>query len=92
LLANQKIVFLAGTKLKRRLEMKGSKHGKPEKELYTVQEAGQVSGESPWTWRKRAYSGICSSVKLGSNGRLLIPRSEIDRLIEAGFRPAKQTA
>jgi hypothetical protein len=63
----------------------------PEKELYTVQEAGHVSGESPWTWRQRAYSGKVSSVKMG-NGRLLIPRSEIDRLIEAGFRPAKQSA
>ncbi len=62
-----------------------------EKLLYRVQEAGAATGESPWTWRRRAYMGVCSSVKLSSKGRLLIPRSEIDRLISEGFRPA-QTA
>jgi hypothetical protein len=61
----------------------------PHKLLYTVQQAGAATGESEWTWRKRAYSGVCASVKLSERGRLLIPRSEIDRLINEGFRQAK---
>jgi hypothetical protein len=60
-----------------------------EKVLFTVQEAGEYTGESEWTWRKRAYAGNCASVKLSSKGRLLIPKSEIDRLINEGFRPAR---
>jgi hypothetical protein len=62
------------------------------KELFTVQEAGHYSGESVWTWRKRCYDGVCASVKLSSRGRLLIPKSEIDRLIEEGMRPAQKSA
>jgi hypothetical protein len=76
---------------RRRGPRRRSNRIQPEKVLYTVQEAGHVSGESPWTWRQRAYSGKVSSVKMG-NGRLLIPKTEIDRLIEEGFRPAQKTA
>jgi hypothetical protein len=48
-------------------------------ELLTVVEAEAMTGVSKWSWRKWAYAGVVSSVKLGS--RLLIPVSEIDRLI-----------
>ncbi len=57
--------------------------------LLTVQECGRVSGESPWTWRERAYKGIVASVKMGGpQSRLLIPLSEVQRLIAEGTRPA----
>jgi hypothetical protein len=57
--------------------------------LLTVQECGRITGESPWTWRNRAYAGIVTSVKMaGSNSRLLIPLSEVQRLIAQGTRPA----
>lgn len=57
--------------------------------LLTVQECGHVSGESPWTWRARAYAGVVASVKMGgANSRLLIPLSEVQRLIAQGTRPA----
>lgn len=57
--------------------------------LLTIQQAAEITGESPWTWRARAYSGRVASVKLnGENSRLLIPASEVSRLIAEGMRPA----
>jgi excisionase family DNA binding protein len=53
--------------------------------LLTVKKFAELLGLSPWTIRHYAYSGRISSVKLGT--RLLIPTSEIDRLIEENMRP-----
>jgi hypothetical protein len=61
--------------------------GAPSK-LLTVQDCAALTGESPWTWRARAYSGRCESVKMrGPKSRLLIPESEVYRLIQEGTRP-----
>lgn len=65
--------------------------GQPEvkREYLSVQEAAVLTGLSPWTFRAWAYSGRVSSVKLGSGqrARLLIPRTEIDRILSEGLRP-----
>jgi hypothetical protein len=55
-------------------------------EYLSVQEAEKRYGPSEWTWRRWAYVGKISSVKLG--GRLLIPLKECERLVQAGTRPA----
>jgi hypothetical protein len=44
------------------------------------------SGVSKWTWRRMAYAGRIASSKIGK--RLLIPVSEIDRVLAEGYRPA----
>ena len=49
-----------------------------------VAEAEALTGVSRWTWRRWAYDGKVSSVKLGK--RLLIPASEISRLVAEGTR------
>ena len=54
-------------------------------DLLGVAEAEAATGVSRWTWRRWAYDGKVSSVKLGR--RLLIPTTEIERLIEANTRP-----
>lgn len=60
-----------------------------ERQYVTVQEAAAISGLSPWTWRQWAYSGKVASVKPGgTRGRLLIPASEISRVMSEGMRPA----
>ncbi len=54
----------------------------------TVQTAAQISGESPWTWRARAYRGDVASCKpAGPKSRLLIPIDEVQRFLAAGLRP-----
>lgn len=56
--------------------------------LLTVQECEQLSGESRYTWRQRAYRGLVASVKMdGPKSRLLIPLSEVERLVQQGMRP-----
>jgi excisionase family DNA binding protein len=60
------------------------------KEYLGVDQAGLLTGMSPWTWRRWAYAGRVASIKLGT--RLLIPRSEIDRLIAENTRPALSPA
>lgn len=57
-----------------------------EAKLYGVQEAQELTGISRWTWRRWAYDGRVASVKLGK--RLLIPASEIQRLVAQNTRPA----
>ena len=57
-----------------------------EPELLSVDEAEIMSGRSRWSWRRDAYAGRISSVKIGR--RLLIPVAEIRRLIAEGTRPA----
>jgi predicted site-specific integrase-resolvase len=43
---------------------------------------------SRWTVRTWAYTGKIASVKIGGHGgRLLIPVSEIERIIAEGTRP-----
>ena len=54
-------------------------------EYLSVADAEAVTGVSRWTWRRWAYCGRVSSVKLGK--RLLIPASEITRLVAENMRP-----
>jgi len=56
-----------------------------EPEYWGVDEAEQWSGRSRWSWRKDAYSGKISSVKCGR--RLLLPVSEVRRIMAEGMRP-----
>jgi excisionase family DNA binding protein len=53
-------------------------------EYLGVAEAEARTSISRWTWRRWAYSGKVSSVKLGK--RLLIPASEISRLVAENTR------
>lgn len=57
---------------------------KVEPELVSVQGAEIMTGRSRWSWRRDAYEGRISSVKLGA--KLLIPVSEIRRVIAEGTR------
>ena len=57
-----------------------------EAQFLGVAEAETITGVSKWTWRRWSYDGKIASVKLGK--RLLIPTSEIQRMIERGTRPA----
>ena len=56
-----------------------------EQEYLSPDECGVISGESPWTWRRRAYRGEIASVKFGK--RLLIPVTEFKRLAARGTSP-----
>lgn len=51
----------------------------------SVDQAEIITGVSRWTWRAYAYQGKVESCKLGA--RLLIPVSEVSRLIAEGTRP-----
>jgi len=63
-----------------------SKEAKPvEREYLGVIEAETLSGRSKWTWRRDCYEGRVASVKAGR--RLLIPLSEIRRVMAEGLRP-----
>jgi hypothetical protein len=57
-------------------------------EYFGVVEAESKTSVSRWTWRRWAYTGKVASVKLGK--RLLIPASEIERLVAENTRPALQ--
>lgn len=56
-----------------------------EPEFVSVQGAETMTGRSRWSWRRDAYEGRISSVKLGA--KLLIPIAEIRRVIEENTRP-----
>jgi excisionase family DNA binding protein len=58
--------------------------------LFPVKDGAQQLGISVWTLRKKAYEGDVASVKIGA--KLLIPESEIDRLIRDGMRPRRGTS
>jgi Helix-turn-helix domain len=58
--------------------------------LLGLEDAEASTGISRYTWRRWAYDRKVSSVKLGK--RLLIPVSEIDRLIAEGMRPKIENA
>ncbi len=60
----------------------------PDQRHVGVETAGAMTGLSPWTWRRWAYEGKISSVKAGR--RLLIPVSEIERVMQEGTRPARE--
>jgi hypothetical protein len=53
----------------------------------SLSEAETISGVSRWTWRARAYAGDVESIKVGR--RLLIPLSEVHRLLNEGRRPRR---
>jgi len=57
--------------------------------LLPVKDAAKELGISVWWLRRKAYEGEVASVKLGRGRKLLIPRSEIDRLIQEGTRPRR---
>ncbi len=57
-------------------------------ELLTVQQAADRLALSVWTLRSWAYSGRIATVKIGGRGRLLVPRTELDRLIRENLRPS----
>jgi excisionase family DNA binding protein len=52
--------------------------------LQPVKDAAARLGISIWTLRKKAYEGEIDSIKIGV--KLLIPESEIERLIREGMR------
>jgi len=56
-----------------------------EPEYMSVVEVEGLTGTSRWTWRRWAYLGKISSVKVGQ--RLLIPVSEVQRVLAEGLRP-----
>jgi excisionase family DNA binding protein len=58
-----------------------------EETLFPVKDAARQLGISVWTLRAKAYSGQIASVKIGT--KLLVPRSEIERLIREGMRPRR---
>jgi excisionase family DNA binding protein len=53
--------------------------------LHPVKDAARRLGISVWTLRKKAYDGGVASVKIGA--KLLIPESEMDRLVRDRTRP-----
>jgi excisionase family DNA binding protein len=55
------------------------------KDFLGVAEAEEMTGISRWTWRRWAYDGKIASVKMGK--RLLIPTSELERLVTENLRP-----
>jgi excisionase family DNA binding protein len=60
------------------------------KPICPIKEAARRLGISIWTARKKVYGGEITSVKIGA--KLLIPESEIDRLIQEGTRPRRLEA
>jgi predicted site-specific integrase-resolvase len=55
--------------------------------LHPVKSAAQKLGISIWTARKMAYLGEIASVKIGV--KLLIPDSELERVVREGMRPRR---
>lgn len=56
------------------------------REFVSFKEAYEITGISDWTFREWAEIGKIATVKLGH--RVLIPVSEIKRLLSEGLRPA----
>lgn len=55
----------------------------------SVVDAEVLTGISRYTWRAYAYRGVVESAKvgLGRNGRLVIPVSEVKRIMQECTRP-----
>ena len=53
--------------------------------LRSVNNAGEQLGLSHWTIREWCYRGKLASHKIGT--RLMVPQSEIDRIITESLRP-----
>lgn len=53
-----------------------------------VKRAAAMSDLSTWTWRRWAYTGKVASIKAGT--RLLIPLSEVHRVLKEGLRPRRR--
>lgn len=56
-----------------------------QQKLRNLNQASEQLGLSSWTLRRWAYDGKIASAKLGT--RLMIPQSEIDRIVEESMRP-----
>lgn len=56
-----------------------------EREWLGVDDCETFSGRSRWSWRRDAYRGTITSTKVGR--RLLIPLSEVRRVMAEGLRP-----
>jgi len=57
------------------------------KELYTVEEVGEIFGRAPYTVRAWIREGKIRAERVegtGPKGRLLVPRSELEKLTQAG--------
>jgi hypothetical protein len=66
--------------------MQKKKSGRaPRAEYLGVEQAAALTSMSIWYWRRQAYNGTVSSVKIGR--RLLIPRTEIERVVTENTRP-----
>lgn len=61
-----------------------------EQENLTPAQAEAKYGASQWIWRRLAYAGRITSIKVGT--RLLIPQSECRRIVAEGTRPRKVTS
>jgi hypothetical protein len=61
------------------------------RKLLSVDECGAITGLSPWWFRRAAYAGRIESVKFGQR-RLMIPATEVDRIIAEGTRPRTDSA
>lgn len=71
-------------------EKRSTQVSKLPRQYVTVQRAAQISSESEWTWRARAYRGDVQSAKpAGPKSRLLIPLDEVERFLAAGLRPIR---
>lgn len=59
----------------------------PTAEWLSVDQLEAISGISVWTWRRWAQTGKIASHKVST--RLLISRSEFERLMQESLRPRK---
>lgn len=58
-----------------------------DEQLHDLPEASRrLGGLSHWTLRRWAAAGKLATVKIGA--RVLVPESEIARLMQQGYRPA----
>jgi excisionase family DNA binding protein len=57
------------------------------KEHYVVEEVAELTGRSPYTIRRWVSEGKLQAIRLrdgGPRGKLLVPRSELERLVASG--------
>jgi excisionase family DNA binding protein len=57
-----------------------------QREYLSPKEAGVMTGLAAYTWRRYALEGRIASTKFGR--KVLIPVSEIRRVMSKGYRPA----